>query len=138
MYSRPYCRVNKSGYIFDTLVVSISLLQILRSTKKTTIRQRLQKVVYIHTFWNLGRIVIFILDRESFLNALFILYVGAKYAMFSKMFLLCTGKKKIQAELEDANIDLEAQRAKVLELEKKQKSFDKVRQSCVQNMAISS
>ncbi|CAB3223587.1 unnamed protein product [Arctia plantaginis] len=35
-------------------------------------------------------------------------------------------KKKIQAELEDTNIDLEAQRAKVMELEKKQKSFDKV------------
>lgn len=40
---------------------------------------------------------------------------------------MCTGKKKIQAELEDTNIDLEAQRAKVMELEKKQKSFDKVR-----------
>lgn len=39
------------------------------------------------------------------------------------------GKKKVQQELEDTNIDLEAQRAKVLELEKKQKSFDKVR-SC--------
>lgn len=36
------------------------------------------------------------------------------------------GKKKVQAELEDTNIELEAQRAKVLELEKKQKSFDKV------------
>ena len=36
------------------------------------------------------------------------------------------GKKKIQAELEDTNIELEAQRAKVMELEKKQKSFDKV------------
>ncbi|XP_026333003.1 myosin heavy chain, non-muscle isoform X2 [Hyposmocoma kahamanoa] len=35
-------------------------------------------------------------------------------------------KKKVQQELEDTNIDLEAQRAKVLELEKKQKSFDKV------------
>lgn len=35
-------------------------------------------------------------------------------------------KKKIQAELEDSNIDLEAQRAKVLELEKKQRNFDKV------------
>ncbi|KPJ08101.1 Myosin heavy chain, non-muscle [Papilio machaon] len=35
-------------------------------------------------------------------------------------------KKKVQAELEDTNIELEAQRAKVLELEKKQKSFDKV------------
>ncbi|XP_048482955.1 myosin heavy chain, non-muscle isoform X3 [Plutella xylostella] len=35
-------------------------------------------------------------------------------------------KKKIQAELEDTNIELEAQRGKVMELEKKQKSFDKV------------
>ncbi|KZC11647.1 Myosin heavy chain, non-muscle [Dufourea novaeangliae] len=35
-------------------------------------------------------------------------------------------KKKIQAELEDSIIELEAQRAKVLELEKKQKNFDKV------------
>lgn len=35
-------------------------------------------------------------------------------------------KKKLQAELEDSNIDLEAQRAKVLELEKKQRNFDKV------------
>lgn len=35
-------------------------------------------------------------------------------------------KKKLQAELEDTNIDLEAQRAKVLELEKKQRNFDKV------------
>lgn len=35
-------------------------------------------------------------------------------------------KKKIAAELEDANIDLEAQRSKVIELEKKQKNFDKV------------
>lgn len=35
-------------------------------------------------------------------------------------------KKKIAAELEDANIDLETQRQKVAELEKKQKNFDKV------------
>lgn len=42
------------------------------------------------------------------------------------LFILFPGKKKIQAELEDSNIELEAQRAKVLELEKKQKSFDKV------------
>lgn len=35
-------------------------------------------------------------------------------------------KKKIQSELEDATIELEAQRQKVLELEKKQKNFDKV------------
>lgn len=35
-------------------------------------------------------------------------------------------KKKIAAELEDANIDLEMQRGKVAELEKKQKNFDKV------------
>ncbi|XP_044734000.1 myosin heavy chain, non-muscle isoform X1 [Chrysoperla carnea] len=35
-------------------------------------------------------------------------------------------KKKIQAELEDANIDLEVQRSKLVELEKKQKIFDKV------------
>lgn len=35
-------------------------------------------------------------------------------------------KRKLQAELEDANIDLETQRAKVLELEKKQRNFDKV------------
>lgn len=35
-------------------------------------------------------------------------------------------KKKIAAELEDANIDLETQRQKVTELEKKQKNFDKV------------
>lgn len=35
-------------------------------------------------------------------------------------------KKKLQAELEDSNIDLETQRAKVLELEKKQRNFDKV------------
>lgn len=35
-------------------------------------------------------------------------------------------KKKIQAEVEDSIIELEAQRAKVLELEKKQKNFDKV------------
>lgn len=35
-------------------------------------------------------------------------------------------KKKIQAELEDTNIELEAQRGKVMELEKKQKNFDKV------------
>ncbi|KAL1494179.1 hypothetical protein ABEB36_009820 [Hypothenemus hampei] len=35
-------------------------------------------------------------------------------------------KKKIAAELEDANIDLETQRQKVVELEKKQKNFDKV------------
>lgn len=35
-------------------------------------------------------------------------------------------KKKVQAELEDSIIELEAQRAKVLELEKKQKNFDKV------------
>lgn len=41
-------------------------------------------------------------------------------------FLIILGKKKIQAELEDTNIELEAQRAKVIELEKKQKNFDKV------------
>lgn len=35
-------------------------------------------------------------------------------------------KKKLQSELEDATIELEAQRTKVLELEKKQKNFDKV------------
>jgi len=35
-------------------------------------------------------------------------------------------KKKLQSELEDAAIELEAQRTKVLELEKKQKVFDKV------------
>lgn len=35
-------------------------------------------------------------------------------------------KKKVQAELEDTTIDLETQRAKVIELEKKQKNFDKV------------
>lgn len=35
-------------------------------------------------------------------------------------------KKKLQAELEDSNIDLETQRAKVIELEKKQRNFDKV------------
>jgi myosin protein heavy chain len=35
-------------------------------------------------------------------------------------------KRKIQAELEDCTIDLEAQRAKVLDLEKKQRNFDKV------------
>ncbi|XP_062123223.1 myosin heavy chain, non-muscle-like [Drosophila sulfurigaster albostrigata] len=35
-------------------------------------------------------------------------------------------KKKIQSELEDAIIEMEAQRTKVLELEKKQKNFDKI------------
>lgn len=35
-------------------------------------------------------------------------------------------KKKLQSELEDATIELEAQRTKVLDLEKKQKNFDKV------------
>ncbi|KAH8409637.1 hypothetical protein KR215_004167, partial [Drosophila sulfurigaster] len=35
-------------------------------------------------------------------------------------------KKKIQSELEDATIELEAQRTKVLELKKKQKNFDKI------------
>ncbi|CAH1377228.1 myosin heavy chain, non-muscle isoform X2 [Tenebrio molitor] len=35
-------------------------------------------------------------------------------------------KKKVAAELEDTNIDLETQRQKVTELEKKQKNFDKV------------
>jgi len=35
-------------------------------------------------------------------------------------------KKKLQAEVEDLTIDVEAQRAKVLELEKKQRNFDKV------------
>ncbi|XP_033215073.1 myosin heavy chain, non-muscle isoform X1 [Belonocnema kinseyi] len=35
-------------------------------------------------------------------------------------------KKKIQAELEDSTIELEVQRGKVIELEKKQKNFDKV------------
>lgn len=35
-------------------------------------------------------------------------------------------KKKLQSELEDATIELEVQRTKVLELEKKQKNFDKV------------
>jgi myosin protein heavy chain len=32
----------------------------------------------------------------------------------------------LQAEFEDLNIDLDAQRAKVMELEKKQRNFDKV------------
>ncbi|XP_073974328.1 myosin heavy chain 10 isoform X3 [Rhodnius prolixus] len=35
-------------------------------------------------------------------------------------------KKKLQAELEDCTIDLEAQRAKVLDLEKRQRNFDKI------------
>ncbi|CAO1373534.1 unnamed protein product [Diamesa serratosioi] len=35
-------------------------------------------------------------------------------------------KRKVQSELEDATIELELQRTKVLELEKKQKNFDKV------------
>lgn len=35
-------------------------------------------------------------------------------------------KKKLQAELEDITIDLETQRGKVVELEKKQRNFDKV------------
>ncbi|XP_059476766.1 myosin heavy chain, non-muscle isoform X1 [Neocloeon triangulifer] len=35
-------------------------------------------------------------------------------------------RKKLQAELEDATIDLETQRGKVVELEKKQRNFDKV------------
>ncbi|CAB3385979.1 Hypothetical predicted protein [Cloeon dipterum] len=35
-------------------------------------------------------------------------------------------RKKLQAELEDTTIDLEAQRGKVVELEKKQRNFDKV------------
>lgn len=35
-------------------------------------------------------------------------------------------KKKLQSELEDATIELEAQRTKVLDLEKRQKAFDKV------------
>ncbi|GAB0099171.1 Myosin heavy chain, non-muscle [Sergentomyia squamirostris] len=35
-------------------------------------------------------------------------------------------KKKVQSELEDATIELGVQRTKVLELEKKQKNFDKV------------
>ncbi|XP_065073344.1 myosin heavy chain, non-muscle isoform X1 [Ochlerotatus camptorhynchus] len=35
-------------------------------------------------------------------------------------------KKKIQSELEDATIELETQRTKVLDLEKRQKNFDKV------------
>lgn len=35
-------------------------------------------------------------------------------------------KKKLQSELEDATIELDTQRTKVLELEKKQKNFDKV------------
>jgi len=34
-------------------------------------------------------------------------------------------KKKLQSELDDINIDLEAQRSKVIELEKKQRIFDK-------------
>ena len=34
-------------------------------------------------------------------------------------------KKKLQAELEDVTIDLDAQRAKLVELEKKQRNFDK-------------
>jgi len=34
-------------------------------------------------------------------------------------------KKKLQSELDDVNIDLEAQRSKVVELEKKQRIFDK-------------
>lgn len=36
------------------------------------------------------------------------------------------GKKKLQSELEDLTIDLESQRTKVVELEKKQRNFDKV------------
>lgn len=35
-------------------------------------------------------------------------------------------KKKMQSELEDATIELETQRTKVLDLEKRQKNFDKV------------
>ncbi|CAL8123296.1 unnamed protein product [Orchesella dallaii] len=35
-------------------------------------------------------------------------------------------RKKLQQELEDAGIDLEAQRSKVIELEKKQRNFDKI------------
>lgn len=34
-------------------------------------------------------------------------------------------KKKLQSELDDINIELEAQRFKVIELEKKQRIFDK-------------
>lgn len=35
-------------------------------------------------------------------------------------------KKKMQSELEDATIELETQRTKVLDLEKRQKNFDKI------------
>jgi len=35
-------------------------------------------------------------------------------------------RKKLQQELEDAGIDLETQRSKVIELEKKQRNFDKI------------
>merc|ERR1712002_626884 len=35
-------------------------------------------------------------------------------------------KKKMSAELDDANIELDTHRSKVLELEKKQRSFDKI------------
>merc|ERR1712029_1337624 len=35
-------------------------------------------------------------------------------------------KKKMSAELDDANIELDSHRSKVLELEKKQRNFDKI------------
>merc|ERR1719410_2307394 len=35
-------------------------------------------------------------------------------------------KKKMSAELDDANIELDSHRSKVLELEKKQRNFDKL------------
>lgn len=35
-------------------------------------------------------------------------------------------KRKLQAELEDAQVDIDANRAKVVELEKKQRNFDKL------------
>jgi len=35
-------------------------------------------------------------------------------------------KKKLEGELDDVNLDLVAQRSKVMELEKKQRNFDKV------------
>merc|ERR1711878_173765 len=35
-------------------------------------------------------------------------------------------KKKLAAELEDANLELDTHRSKVLELEKKQRNFDKI------------
>ena len=35
-------------------------------------------------------------------------------------------KRKLQAELEDAQVDIDTNRAKVIELEKKQRNFDKM------------